>query len=271
MQRALKRSRKNDFWQLSATTKYLPRETRDYVPMILAAVIIAKNPAQYGFDIVPMVPTPTETVIAPAALDLRRVAEWAGVPVDDIQKLNPEFRRWTTPVKAGEYSIRVPPGHRRPRARRTGGGRAEPAERLQWHTVKKGETLASIAKKLRVNRTDLAEANYLKVNSRVGYWQEAGDSAHAVRRRCWRRRHRRISRRQRPSRSKKCWRKRRPCPNRRRHGPTGCAPATRCTAIAKKNGTTVAQLKTWNKMRGTKLNVGDRLIVQRPQARTANQ
>ena len=66
VKRALTRSRKNDFWQLSATTKYLPRETRDYVPMILAAVIIAKNPAQYGFDVVPMVPTPTETVIAPA-------------------------------------------------------------------------------------------------------------------------------------------------------------------------------------------------------------
>ena len=54
VKRALTRSRKNDFWELTATTRYLPRETRDYVPMILAAVIIAKNPAQYGFDIVPM-------------------------------------------------------------------------------------------------------------------------------------------------------------------------------------------------------------------------
>ena len=78
--------------------------------MILAAVIIAKNPAQYGFDIVPMPSTPTETVIVPPALDLRRVAEWAGVPMDDIQKLNPEFRRWTTPVKKGEYTIKVPEG-----------------------------------------------------------------------------------------------------------------------------------------------------------------
>ena len=52
VKRALTRSRKIDFWSLSATTRYLPRETRDYVPMILAAVIIAKNPAQYGFEIV---------------------------------------------------------------------------------------------------------------------------------------------------------------------------------------------------------------------------
>ncbi|MDP2052204.1 MAG: lytic transglycosylase domain-containing protein, partial [Acidobacteriota bacterium] len=72
VKRALTRSQKNDFWQLTATKQYLPRETRDYVPMILAAVIIAKNPAQYGFDIEPMVAPATETVKAPAALDLRR-------------------------------------------------------------------------------------------------------------------------------------------------------------------------------------------------------
>ena len=58
VQRAIKRSRKDDFWDLTATTRYLPRETRDYVPMILAAVIIAKNPAQYGFDVAPTTPTP---------------------------------------------------------------------------------------------------------------------------------------------------------------------------------------------------------------------
>ena len=62
----------------------------------------------------------------PPALDLRRVAEWAGVPMDDIQALNPEFRRWTTPVKKGEYTIKVPRGHggqgsRRPRRPRSPG------------------------------------------------------------------------------------------------------------------------------------------------------
>ena len=130
VKRALTRSRKNDFWQLSATTRYLPRETRDYVPMILAAVIIAKNPAQYGFDIVPMTPTLTETVIVPPALDLRRVAEWAGVPMDDIQTLNPEFRRWTTPVKKGEYTDQGAARARRTSVREGLGGRgARAAER----------------------------------------------------------------------------------------------------------------------------------------------
>ena len=103
----------------------------------------------------------------PPALDLRRVAEWAGVPIDDIQTLNPEFRRWTTPVKKGEYTIKVPQGTAD--KVRDGLAAAEPSQlnAMQFHTVKRGETLATIAKKLRVNRTDLAEANYLRTTSRV--------------------------------------------------------------------------------------------------------
>ncbi len=270
VKRALTRSQKNDFWQLTATKQYLPRETRDYVPMILAAVIIAKNPAQYGFDIEPMVAPATETVKAPAALDLRRVAEWANVPVDDIQKLNPEYRRWTTPVKAGEYQIRVPQGT----GDRVREGLAASAPNqlnaLQWHTVKKGETLATIAKKLRVNRTDLAEANYLRVNSRVKTGAKlliprmpssallarassadlekaaAATGAEILEE---------TAALPEPAAAKTY---------RVRAGDT-------LSAISRKIGASVAQLQRWNKMRGTKLNVGDRLIVQPPTAKTANQ
>ena len=51
VQRAMKRSGRDDFWKLSATTRYLPRETRDYVPLILAAIVIARNPAQYEMNV----------------------------------------------------------------------------------------------------------------------------------------------------------------------------------------------------------------------------
>ena len=50
VQRAMKRGGVDDFWALAAKPKLLPRETRDYVPMILAAIVIARNPAQYGFE-----------------------------------------------------------------------------------------------------------------------------------------------------------------------------------------------------------------------------
>jgi membrane-bound lytic murein transglycosylase D len=268
VRRALTRSRKNDFWQLTASTRFLPRETREYVPMILAAVIIAKNPAQYGFDIVPAPTTPTETVIAPPALDLRRVAEWAGVPMDDIQKLNPEFRRWTTPVKKGEYTIRVPEGT----AERVKAGLEAAAPNqlnaLQFHTVKRGETLATIARKLRVNRIDLAEANYLRTASRV----KAGDRLVIPRM---------------PSASllarastattdvektaeaivADVLAETSPVAEDRTAARTyRVRSGDTLYAIAKRTGTTVTQLKSWNNLRGTNLKIGTRLLIQSPRS-----
>jgi membrane-bound lytic murein transglycosylase D len=264
VKRALTRSRKTDFWELSATTKFLPRETRDYVPMILAAVIIAKNPAQYGFDIKPMPTTETETVVVPHALDLRRIAEWAGVPMDDIQSLNPEFRRWMTPVKKGNYTIKVPVGT----AERVREGLAAAApgqlNAMQLHTVKRGETLATIAKKLQVSRADLAEANYIKVTSRVAVGSKlfiprmpsaallarasAGELENAA-----------------ETIAVDVLKETAPLaatvsPRRTyqvRRGDT-------LSLIARKTGTTIAQLKNWNKLRTTNLTVGTRLVIQQP-------
>jgi membrane-bound lytic murein transglycosylase D len=269
VKRALTRSRKNDFWQLTSTTKFLPRETRDYVPMILAAIIIAKNPSQYGFDVLPMAPTLTETVTVPPALDLRRVAEWADVPMDDIQALNPEFRRWTTPVKKGDYTIKVP--HGTADKVRQGLAAAEPGQlnAMQFHTVKRGETLATIAKKLQVNRTDLAEANYLKTSSKVAAGARLiiprmpsaallarassselekpaqtiaadvlADTAEGTRAAVT------------PARTRLY---------KVRAGDT-------LSAIARKTGTTIAQLKNWNKLRTTNLKIGAQLLIQSPGA-----
>ena len=264
VKRALTRSRENDFWQLTSTTKFLPRETREYVPMILAAVIIAKNPAQYGFDITPMQSTAIETVAVPNALDLRRVAEWAGVPMDDIQKLNPEFRRWTTPVKKGEYTVRVPKGTAdRVREGLTAAGPGQ-LNAMQLHTVKRGDTLATIARKLQVSRADLAEANYLKVTARVGVGSKlfiprmpsaallarasAGEFENAAETIV--------------------------ADVLKDTTPLAASVSPRRTyqvrrgdtlaAIARRTGTTITQLKNWNKLRTTTLMVGTRLLVQRP-------
>ena len=171
VQRAMKRSKKDDFWALTASTRYLPRETRNYVPLILAAVIIARNPAQYGLEVGAIEAPSYEVVSLPSAVDLRRIAEWSGVPVQAIQDLNPELRRWTTPVRATDYELRVPAGT----ADLVRAGLAETAQEdlapLNHHTVKKGETLLSIAKKLKVNRADLAEANYLSAKARLSAGQ----------------------------------------------------------------------------------------------------
>jgi membrane-bound lytic murein transglycosylase D len=172
VQRAMKRSGRDDFWKLSATKRYLPRETRDYVPLILAAVIVARNPAQYGMNVEPFEAPAVETVTLATAVDLRRVAEWAGTPVQTIQDLNPELRRWTTPLGATDYELKVPDGTAEAINARMLEVPADELAPLNRHTVKKGETLLSISKKLKVSRTDLAEANYLSTKATLKMGQQ---------------------------------------------------------------------------------------------------
>jgi membrane-bound lytic murein transglycosylase D len=172
LQRAMKMSRLTDFWRLADKPKLLPRETRDYVPMILAAIVIARNPAQYGFDFEPEPPHAYETVTLPRPVDLRRVAEWTGSSIDEVQALNPELRRWTTPVNDDAYPLKVPVGTADAVKARLDEAPATDLASLRYYTVKKGETLTTLARKLGVKRSDLAEANYLKVTSPVAPGQQ---------------------------------------------------------------------------------------------------
>ena len=168
VQRAVKRKGgEADFWPLAESRRYLPRETREYVPMVLASMVIARNPEHYGFTLTPAQLPATDKVTLPGPVDLRRVSEWAGVPVDEIQRLNPELRRWTTPVRGTAFPLTVPAGTGPLVEQRLAELPAEEFTALQWHTVRKGETLQSVANKLKVRRTDLAEANYLSTKARV--------------------------------------------------------------------------------------------------------
>jgi membrane-bound lytic murein transglycosylase D len=167
VQKAMNLSRKGDFWDLSESTRYLPRETREYVPMILAAIVIAKNPSQYGFDFAPEAPLAYERVTLLDPIDLRHVAEWTGAAIDDIQALNPELRRWTTPVQTPTYDLKVPVGTGDALRARLTETSPESLTTLQWHTVKRGESLLTIARQLKVKQVDLAEANFMSVKARV--------------------------------------------------------------------------------------------------------
>jgi membrane-bound lytic murein transglycosylase D len=167
MQRALKNARLDDFWALAEKPKLIPRETREYVPMILAAIVIARNPGQYGFDFEPDVATEFDTVTLPRPVDLRRVAEWTDSSIDEIQALNPELRRWTTPVRDTKYELKVPAGTAHIVASKLTDSPSADLASLNYYTVKRGDTLLLIARKLRVSKADLAEANYLEAAARV--------------------------------------------------------------------------------------------------------
>jgi membrane-bound lytic murein transglycosylase D len=172
LQRAVKNGRSDDFWQLAAKPRLLPRETREYVPMILAAIVIARNPAQYGFEFETETPPSYERVTLPRPVDLRRVAEWTETTIDEIQTLNPELRRWTTPVRDTQYELKVPVGTSGVVMSRLEESASIDLATLKFYTVKKGDTLAAIARKLNVSKTDLADANYLPSTARVAAGQK---------------------------------------------------------------------------------------------------
>ena len=108
--RAINRAGQRDFW---AIYPYIAQETRNYVPNILAVILIAKNPEKYGFrNVQRMSPLAYDTVSVPSATSLQLVAALTDSSVDNIRALNPELRRDSTPP--GEpYLLRVPPkrGH----------------------------------------------------------------------------------------------------------------------------------------------------------------
>jgi membrane-bound lytic murein transglycosylase D len=172
LQRAIKTNRLDSFWTLAEKPRALPRETREYVPMILAAIVIARNPAQYGFDFETEQATAFEKVTLPRPVDLRRVAEWTDTSIDDIQALNPELRRWTTPVRDTQYALKVPAGTGDVVLSRLVDTASADLASLKFYTVKRGDTLPLIARKLRVSKADLAEANYLPVAAHVSAGQK---------------------------------------------------------------------------------------------------
>jgi membrane-bound lytic murein transglycosylase D len=164
---AIKRSKTTDYWTMIQSTRYLPRDTREYVPMVLASVLIARNPTLYGFETPVVAPLAYERVTVPDAIDLGVVAEWAGVPVAEIRDLNPELRRATTPL--GKHELKVPVGTGPTIEARLAA--ADPSifarSQFQWHTVKKGETLSSVARVAGVRAANLASANGLTTNAKI--------------------------------------------------------------------------------------------------------
>jgi membrane-bound lytic murein transglycosylase D len=167
VQRAMARTKQSDFWTLASKPRTLPRETREYVPMILAAIVIARNPAQYGFEIASSPPLDYDTVKVPQPMDLRRLAEWAGTTVADIRDLNPELRRLTTPARTPGYELKVPKGTAAGLEARLSELTPADLPAFKRYTVRKGDTLTTIARRLSVSRTNLAEANNLSTRAQV--------------------------------------------------------------------------------------------------------
>jgi len=154
----------------------LPKETRNYVPIIVAVTIMAKNPAQYRLDsVIKDKPVPYDTVKIDYPIDLRLAAECVDATAADLQDLNPSLLRLTTPKAPGRvpgndgaFELHLPAGTADKFQTAVA---AIPADKRVWwryHKVQDGETLASIARTYRTTPKAIAEANDLEISSNSG-------------------------------------------------------------------------------------------------------
>src|SRR5467141_2934656 len=166
VQKGIERTGYADFWELY-TRNVLPRETKNYVPIIIALTLIAKDAAHYGISAEPEQPVETDTVKPGRAIDLRLVAETIDVDVTTLRALNPSLLRMATPDDPS-FELRLPQGT----ATRFSAEIADipPDKWVSWrrHRVEAGETLTSIAKKYRVTAAAIADANNLERSAALG-------------------------------------------------------------------------------------------------------
>jgi len=161
VQAAVKRTGYADFWELYRRN-VLPKETRNYVPIILAVTIMTKNPSQYGLDNVVMDhPADSDTVTINYPVDLRLVSECVSSTTGELQDLNPSLLRLTTP-RDGKFELHLPAGTKDQYETAIA---SIPADmRLWWryHTVHSGDTLASLARNYHTTAKSIAATNNLE-------------------------------------------------------------------------------------------------------------
>jgi len=163
VERTIKSQKTDDFWKLR-----LRRQTMDYVPLIYAATIIAKDPAKYGFgDVVYEPPLTWDEVTVDRCVDLRDVATRLGCSVDTLRLLNPELLRVYTPPGTKNYTLKVPSGMKQSFAAIYDQLQSPKDATFAHHKVKKRETIASIASKYGVSQYAILEANNLAKGTKV--------------------------------------------------------------------------------------------------------
>jgi len=159
LRNAIKRYKTRDFWEL-CRGRYLQTETKNYVPKLLAALLIAKQPAKYGFtELEYHEPLLYETVTLPSSTDIEVIARLSDVDYRAIKTLNPELKRWCTPPGIKNYPIRLPVGSDDTFLARY----AELPERQRAnyvrHKVQSGDTLLALSKRYGVRVEDIKSLN----------------------------------------------------------------------------------------------------------------
>lgn len=232
VQKAVQRTGFADFWELYRRNN-LPSETKNYVPIILAVTIMAKNPSQYGLtDLAPDPSLVMDTVQTDYSVGLPLVADLTGVPPQEIAALNPALLRGATPPDE-TYDLHLPAGTEDIFEQRIAGIPVDKRRYWRYQVLTPDETLRDVAQEFHTSAKEIAEVNQLDSTTDL-----SGVNAVIV-----------------PvapasaTRSTTLYRARR--------GDT-------LVTIADRFGVTVEQLRRWNHLRGPVIRPGKRLYVAEP-------
>ena len=169
--RAINMYNTSDFWEISRGS-YLKRETKEYVPKLLAAAIIAKDPARYGFSDIAYLPAiEFETVKIPSRTDLELVAKLSGTTYETIRELNPDLRHWCTPPNYPDYELKLPKGTKQQfeleYAKVPGDKRFTEKVLYTNYQARKRDTLKTVARRFGTSPEALSELNGLSKTTRL--------------------------------------------------------------------------------------------------------
>ncbi len=240
--RAIARAGSRDYWELSRR-RLLPSQTRNYVPIILAMTYVGKNLDLFDIGEIDAAPTlELDTVETDSEISFALIADIAGISTDAVKDLNPALLRSATPPYG--YDLNLPKGAREQFLQEI--ALVPPDKRLSWrrYEPKSGETLETVAKRFGVKVAALAELNELEpgasldglaltvptVTRLASYRYYGGGRAGGLLE---------------------------PGTGRYR-----IARGDTLGGIAQRFGTSVAQLRTWNSLAGTRIRAGRYLIVR---------
>jgi membrane-bound lytic murein transglycosylase D len=161
VQKAVERTGYADFWELYHRN-VLPQETKNYVPIIIAAAIMAKNPQQYGLQsFTPDPPLMTDVVTTDYSVDLHLISDLVGAPLQEIADLNPSLLRMTTPTDA-PFELHLPAGSKDLYQKRIAEIPVDKRTQWRFHKVAPGETLETVAHDYHVSSSEIVFVNQLE-------------------------------------------------------------------------------------------------------------
>lgn len=176
VQRLIENTGLKDFWQLVDLRRKLPEETKNHIPLIQASVILARNPEKFGLPTELDPPLKYSEVSVSKPIDLRAAARVLSTSIDELKKLNPAIRGFTTPANYPNFQLKVPADsdpkvHDKLAALPTAKVQL-PEELNRRYKVRSGDTLTRIAAKYNVSVAELARENNFSTNNKLtpGTW-----------------------------------------------------------------------------------------------------